>query len=397
MGPTALAIVRGLGRHGVDVYGVALTRGEVSYHSRYCRPLWTINPQQRPELLCSRLEEFAAANSSRRIVLFPSGDEYVVFLSGNYYRLRERFDLYEGLAPEVANRLMGKRAFYELCQSAGVPTAMSRFPQDAEHAQRLADELTYPCLIKPVENTRWRQEFGLRKCFVCSDRRQYLQHLSQLQSFMGNLLIQEIIPGEESEICSYIVYIDRQGRPQGGVTTRKVRQYPPGFGTGSCVRSSLEPDIVAPSLRVLQEAGYRGMAEVEFKWCPVQRVHKVLDVNLRPCRLHSLAEAAGSGSLVHCFGDLTREPIAVHDQPQKAGITWIFTIRDVLAIVKGLARGRFGLGQVLRSYARPRVWCIWAKDDRMPFFAYFVECVVKTVALLGRRLMPKHETKKEQH
>lgn len=395
MGPTALAIVRGLGRAGVTVYGIALYPSEVSLRSTYCRPLGAIDPLEEPERLCRRLEQFAHEHPAVVKVLYPSGDECVAFISEHYDRLRKHYRFYDGLAPQIVAALMNKKTFHEVCRAAGVDTARTEFPGDMAQAQALAQSMPYPCLLKPIEGHRWRGEFGLLKALVCRGRDEYLANLRRVAHILDNIMVQEIIPGGEENICSLIVYIDRNGRAVGGVTTQKLRQFPPGFGTGCAVLSASKPQIVAPSLRLLEAAKFHGMVEVEFKYCPRDRTYKALDVNTRPCRLGGLAEACGSTALVASFLDLGGLEMTLPPTRQKYGIKWLFWIRDMVSVVRGLPRGRFGLGEVIDSYSRPRTWCIYASDDPRPFFAYFLECASKCLKVAWKKVRRRWERWRE--
>lgn len=384
MGPTGLSIVRGLGRQGVEVYGVGLNRWEAAFSSRYCRRLWAIDPREDPALLCRKLVQFSQDQPDCQKVLYPSGDEFVAFISDHDAILRRHY-LYEGHSPHLAEMFLNKKRFHELCTRCGVPTMRTEFPADMVHAQTLADSMPYPVLLKPIVYHRWAPHFGLLKGLVCADREEYLKNLPRVGPVIDNIMVQEIVEGPETNLRSVIAYIDRRGQAVGTFTSRKIRQYPPGFGTGTAVMSHPEDVIVEPSLRLLGAAGYRGLAEVEFKWCPRQQVHKALEVNIRPCRLGGLAEAAGSRALVASFLDMTGQPLP-SESPQTYGIKWFFTSRDLPAVVKGLATGRFGIGDVIESYRSPRTWCVWASDDPKPFLGYFVEFAAKAAMAVGYRL-----------
>ena len=375
MGPTGLSIVRGLGRKGVRVYGVGLSRFEVGLSSRYCTPLGAIDPRHEPERLCRRLIEFAQQHPDTTKVLYASGDECVAFISEHDAVLGDHY-VYDCLTPEVANRFLSKKAFHALCLAAGVPTMQSFFPQDVDGAMALRHRVPYPCLLKPIRWHLWAEEFGLCKGLVCPDPETYAKNLKRVAHVIDNLMVQEIVEGPEDALRMVILYMDGHGQAHGLFTGRKFRQYPPDFGTGSAVVSSPEADIVEPALRLLRQAGYRGMAEVEFKWCLRDQVFKAIEVNIRPCRLGGLVEASGAYPLYASFVDLTGDP-PFHQAPQRYGVKWLFMSRDTLAVASGLVHRRLRLSEVRESYRGPRVWCIWSRDDPKPFFAYFAEMTSK--------------------
>lgn len=381
MGPTALAIVRGLGRKGIKVYGIGLSSSEVSFRSRYCTKLFAIDPRHNPGLLCERLVKFAERDPTKKKVLYPSGDECVAFIS-EYDAILKKYYLYSNLSWKTAKAFLSKKAFYQLCLDSQVPTPRTVFPKSFDEALAFQNSVSYPCFLKPIYYHLWAEEFGLRKGFVCKDKVEYARNLQKVKHVIGNIMIQEIVEGPEDRLRMFIAYMDRQGNAHGIFTGRKIRQFPPGFGTGTAFLSSPEPDIMEPSIRLLKRAQYQGMVEVEYKWCQTEQQYKVIEANIRPCRLGGLVEASRVDTLYQSFLDLTGHKLK-GSRSQTYGIKWLFPARDILAIVGGLMNKRFTFREVVQSYRKPRTWCIWAKDDPIPFFAYFREMMSKGMKSLN--------------
>ena len=383
MGPTALAIVRGLGRKGVEVYGIGLSNSEISFTSRYCTKLCAIDPRHNPDLLCERLVEFAEKHHAKKKVIYPSGDECVAFISQYDRILREHY-LYSDLSRQTAESFLSKKEFYNLCLDSQVPAPRAFFPDNLKAALSLQNCVPYPCLLKPIYYHLWAEEFGLQKGFVCRDKTEYTRNLYRVRHVIENIMIQEIIEGPEDRLRMLIAYIDHRGNAHGIFTGRKIRQFPPGFGTGSAFLSSFEPEIIEPSLRLLKTSQYHGMIEIEYKWCQTEQEYKVIEANIRPCRLGGLVEASGVDPLYASFLDLSGHNLT-GSYRQKYGVRWFFPARDIPAIIDGLLNRRFSFPDVVRSYKRPRTWCIWDRDDPTPFFAYFREMMSKGMLALKRR------------
>jgi D-aspartate ligase len=388
MGPTALAIVRELGRHGVPAYGIGLSPWEVSFRSRYCRKIDAIDPRENPEALCVRLEEFASVTGLVPRVLYPSGDECVEFLARHAPRLKPHY-LFSDIDAATCDCFLNKRKFYHLCRSVNVPTIETLFPAGHRAAVDMAAALEFPCFLKPIYYHTWARRYGLRKGFLCRTREEYLRAVDQVADTLDNIMIQEVVEGPEDNLRFVILYVARDGTTPGCFTGRKLRQYPPDFGTGSAVISSPEPQIIENATTLLRAAGYKGLAEIEFKWCAKSRQFKSIEVNIRPCRLGGLASAAGVDLIYSSFLDLTGQRMPVLPV-QVNGIKWLFPVRDIPAILHNVRHRHLTLAQAARSYQKPRTWCVWAPDDRMPFLAYFGEMLVKATRhyLLPRKARP---------
>src|SRR4029079_13490253 len=79
-------------------------------------------------------------------------------------------------------------------------------------------------------------------------------------------LVFEFIPGPDSDIYVYCVYLDAQGEPTAGVTVRKLRQNPPLIGGARVAQIAPEvPELREATVELLRRAGFRGMAFAEFK------------------------------------------------------------------------------------------------------------------------------------
>jgi len=384
MGPTGLSIARCLGRRGVNVYGIGAIRSEVSFSSRYCRKVAAVDVRSNPRLLYEKLVGFARKNQTPKKVLYPSGDEYVSFMS-SFGALLKGYFLFSDVSPTIVNTFLNKKEFYRTCLNVGIPAITSFFPESLEEAITIKDTIPYPCFIKPIYYHQYATSLGLRKGFLCKSRNEYVFTVLKLKHDMKNMLIQEVIEGPETDLRSLVTYIDRHGRQHGTFTARKIRQYPPDFGTGCAVLSSPEPEIVEPTKRLIERTKYNGMIDIEYKWCKESRIFKVIEANIRPCRFGALVEEAGVNPLFLSFLDLTGKIIS-HSPKQVYGIKWLFPERDIFAIVSGLIEKRFGLKEVLESYRKPRTWCIWASDDLKPFFAYFIEIIAKIVKTLFYRV-----------
>jgi len=387
MGPVALTIVRALGRRGVKVFGVSSCRSEATLSSKYCKGLGIADPVHASEKLREILLSFAKRKYGTKKVLYPSGDEYVAFIVDNDNWLKSYY-LYPELCPDVAKLFLSKRHFYTLCRRSFVPTAQTFFPTTISEARALIGKIPFPCFLKPEYYHLWREEFGLTKGFLCQNAKEYTQNLDKVAHLIGSILVQEVIEGLESNLRFLITYIGRNGEPLGLFTGRKIRQYPAQFGTGCAAMSSYEPELVEPSLNLLRTAGYKGFAEVEFKWSGRDKQYKAIEVNIRPCRFCALVEGAGVDLLYRSFLDICGCQVS-HCERQRDGVAWFFTTRDILAILGGLAKKKLRLSDVTRSYKGPKTWCIWARDDIKPFFTYPVEILVKKLRITGKRVASK--------
>ena len=87
-----------------------------------------------------------------------------------------------------------------------------------------------------------------------------MRMLDQLASRLAEAdstgLVYEFIPGADSEIYVYCVYVDAAGEPSPGITVRKLRQNPPFIGGARAATiAPPEPTLREATVELLRRAG----------------------------------------------------------------------------------------------------------------------------------------------
>jgi len=378
MGPTSLSLVRALGRKGVSVYGVGLNRYELALSSRYCQQLGAIDPRYEPERLLALLLDFGRKRSKHAILpLYPTGDECVVFIAEHHEELAQYYS-FSKLNRAMMELFLNKAQFYEACVEYDLPAPRTFMPKRPEDIREIAEAIAYPCIMKPKYYHRWAMKHGLTKVVYCRNSNELLRCTHTLSEDIADFIVQEVIDGPEDEIYVVAAYFDRNCVPHDLFVGQKIRQYPVGFGTTTLIRSASADELKKMSVDFLQKVGYQGLVDIEFKYDRRTNSFYVIEINPRLGRWYGIVEAAGLNTIYYSYLDLTDQPIPV-DSVKPRAVTWAFLSRDILSVLKNK---RWHTIDLLRSYAGPRTWCVWAKDDIRPFFAYFGEMLFKGLKLL---------------
>lgn len=381
MGPTALGLVRALGRKGVNVFGIGLNRFEVSLSSRYCQRLGAIDPRYQPEKLLDLLLEFGHENSKHtKLILYPSGDECVVFIA-EYHKELSQYYTFSKLNPDILELFLNKWRFYQACIEHDLSAPTTFRIEGADNLKEIAKKISFPCIMKPIYYHRWAMKQGLNKAVYCKDLSELLECGHKLSENLTELIIQEVIEGGEDNIHVVAAYLDRNSKPHGVFVGQKIRQYPVGFGTTTMIRTADVPDLAEMSINFLQKVGYQGLVDVEYKYDKRSDTYYIIEINPRLGRWYGIVEAAGHDTVYDSYLDLTDQPIP-DDVTESRQVKWVFVLRDVLSVANNRL---WGISDVFHSYAGSKTWCIWARDDIKPFFAYFGEIVSKGLKRLSPR------------
>src|SRR5206468_4526041 len=103
---------------------------------------------------------------------------------------------------------------------------------------------------------------------------------------------QQLIPGPETCIESYHVYVDEHGETVGEFTGRKIRTWPPAYGDSTALVITEAPDVTALGRELVRRLGLRGVAKLDFKRAPDGQLY-LLEVNPRFTLWHHLGARAG--------------------------------------------------------------------------------------------------------
>ena len=339
LSPTGLHIVRAIAATGAEVVGVA----EGLQAGRASRALaGIIDDTGDDAALLDNLLAQAAAWRSRempRAVLIPSSDRHVEFIAAHSARLAEHFAFQPSYSDGLALKIMAKDSFAELCRDAGIATPQT-VEATRESLSKAPPTLPFPWMIKPAEIHRIKGEMSGQKGWTVRDRAELARVVGLIPDHAGTLLVQEIVPGPESEIALTCCYVDVDGNFRQMFTARKLRQFPPGFGSASLVQSCPDDEAEHLTRKLLSHIGYRGIAAAEFKRDPASGILKIIEVNVRPSLWFSLSQEAGRPVVEEAYRAMAGLP-PLTQAPQKNGVRWRYGLKDMYSAAFYKAKSDF--------------------------------------------------------
>jgi D-aspartate ligase len=257
----ALSITRSLGRAGIPVYVLGDARYSLAGKSRFCREFVDLGCR---EGMIERWLEWLREAPPGSVVL-PCGDHGLELIAAHGDELREL-----GLRPletagDASLAMLDKERTYEIAREAGVPTPSIWRARDLEELEGIAEEVEYPCALKPLHSHLFSRHFGDRKVFVAESHEDLRDAMRKTSRHDLEMLVSEIIPAADDQVWSLHTFIDETGEPLFEATKQKLRCYPIHFGVGTYHVIRWDPEVVEMGRRFLRAAGIRGLASVEFK------------------------------------------------------------------------------------------------------------------------------------
>jgi len=357
-----LALARSLGRDGVPVTGIAYEPTDFGVRSRHLTRRIAAAPD-RDELLLAALRE---ATHSGRPVLFPERDESVHVVLRHWDEVRELADLPLPDNPQVVENLRRKDLLRAEADRAGVLLPATITP-DSDEAIR-ASGLRPPYLIKPVTGQEFAYLFG-EKLFVADDLDGAVAAWRRASEHGFETVVQELIPGSQEKIYSLFTYIGRDGQALANVVGRKLRQGPLRFGTSAVFLVEYDERVAELGLRLLQSAGYRGFAQVEFAHDARDDTFRVLEVNTRLPMWAGVAMSRYFDLARIAYDDLCGKP-APAPLTFREEVAWVYFAKDAWVSLQMLRQRDIGVRALAAPYLRrKKVRSVLSVDDPMPALA----------------------------
>lgn len=385
LSPTGLGAVRRLARAGVPVRGFDCQPAREGFRSRYGRPTLCPDPTVDPDALLAFLARAAAAEPGKPFLL-PANDKFALFVSERREELARSFSFV--LPPkQLFEALLSKEGTYDLAARAGVRVPRSvTVKAGTEGVAALADgripaDFPFPALLKPsLSFILWGVTRG--KVVVVRDRAEAVRVLAALPAGRA-FVLQEIVPGEETRLLFYSTYRDRDGRTLAEFLSRKIRQYPPGFGTSTMFETCRDEDLLEVGRGLFDRLGYHGLVSSEWKRDPRDGKLTLIEVNTRLWLFHPFSVPVGVDFVLTAYRDATGQ--AVEPQVQAPEVfRWQNFPLDLVSSYFFWRTGRLSLSGWLRSTRGPRCEMLWDWRDMGPFFRKLGRQAGQALRRLGR-------------
>jgi D-aspartate ligase len=358
-GPTALPVVRRLGREGVEVHALGAAADAVC-HSRYARFADLGAGAGVQERWLAWLLESAPEGA----VVLAASDHGAELIARNRSSLLERGLVPMELNDEAVHTMLDKQRTSELAARLGVPcprTVHVASPDDVE------GELAFPLGLKPVHSHLFHSHFK-EKVFVVRDERELRDKLALTSRLGLEMIATELIPGPDAGLGAYCAYLDERSEVLCEATKQKPRQFPAKAGTGTLHVTDWSEEVGELGRRLLTGAAVRGHANVEVKRDERDGRVKLIECNYRFIQATALLQAAGFDIVGFTYNRLAGRPLP--SMEYRRGVRGIFVLNDLRAFLQYRRIGELSTPSYLRSLARAHHLMTMAWDDPVPPIAW---------------------------
>ncbi len=364
-----LAVIRSLGVMGVPVIAIYYDRHkDMGYVSKYVKhSICAPHPEREEKRFLELLLECAPRFGGG--LLIPVSDETLVAVS----RHRDLLANYYVVACaewEVTRRLIDKKYSYALAESIGVAVPRTLTPTSMADMECYGKTIEYPCLVKPCQSHLFFSRFG-RKMIPVENFKQMISVYQQDVNAGMDVMLQEIIPGEDTHVVNYNSYF-WDGKPLVEFTAQHIRKAPPEFGSPCIAVSKQIPEVIEPGRRILHTMGFYGYSCTEFKKDSRDGVYKLMEVNGRHNLSTLLAVNCGINFPWLHYRHLM-DGIIPEQTKFLENFYWVDTERDLPCIPKRIFSQRESFVQIFEPYIHQHISAVYDAHDLKPFIKRYID------------------------
>ena len=280
-----------------------------------------------PRQLVDRLVSVAGEHPGKRLVLMANSDWLVRVVVQHRAELEPHY-VVPFLSADLLERISDKATFAEICQDLGISvprTLVQDFAGAGEDGwQPQPVDIAYPLIAKAASSADYQDvEFvGKKKVFEIQTAAELDELWASLRGagFRGRFVVQELIPGDDTQMRSITAYVDSRGSTPLLCSAHVLLEEhtPSGLGNpAAMVTTRIEP-MLDQARHFLKSTGYIGFANFDVKVDPRDGSFRFFEVNPRIGRNNYYVTAAGANPMRFLVADRVEgravEPTVVDEE-----------------------------------------------------------------------------------
>jgi D-aspartate ligase len=262
-----------------------------------------LGPDATPVQIVDRLVALAAEHPGHRLMLLANSDWLVRVVVRHRARLEPHY-VVPFLAEEVLDRISDKATFAEICADLGIDvprTVVQDFAAAGDEGWHpVAVDFGYPLIAKAANSADYQDVHfvGKKKVFEITRPADLDTLWASLAAagFRGRFVVQELIPGDDTQMRSITAYVDSRGQITLMCSAHVLLEEhtPSGLGNpAAMITQRIEP-MLEQARRFLTSTGYIGFANFDVKVDPRDGSFRFFEVNPRIGRNNYYLTAAGA-------------------------------------------------------------------------------------------------------
>lgn len=280
--------------------------------------------------------ELKATDPDLRLLIIACGDTTAALLAHHRDEIAQDY-LTATVDGATLDRAVDKVAFWRLCEQAGVGTPLTAVYSydDFTASAPIPEPAEYPLELKAADSVAYLavQFEGRKKAYTIQNRDELTTtvHAIYEHGYRGDLIIQEFIPGDDTEMRTLNAYINMDGSvAMMCMGNPLMEEYAPSrIGNYAAIVSEGDDEVYRQCTTLMQTLRYTGFANFDIKRDPRDGSYRFLEINPRPGGSSDYVTQAGFNLARWIWRDLVlgehHEPAFCHNRH-----LWIGTPRFVV-------------------------------------------------------------------
>jgi predicted ATP-grasp superfamily ATP-dependent carboligase len=361
---SSLAVIRSLGRKGIEVTGASDSKDDFPLYSKYCRKRILLKSDSRDvEQLMDELLEVVRVN--KYDVFMPLMSENLLL---ELAKRKNDFEQYTRLALPTFDQLSilnNKAKVYLLLDELGVPRPKTYLVESGSVLDVIENNDGFPLIIKPFRGE------GAKGVKIINNPEELENEYNEITSKWGQALIQQFIPGIKH---TAVFLLNKDSEVRRFFVHRAIREYPVSGGPTCFLESVKYEPIYEYGLKLLKRANFTGLAAMEFIIDSNDGKPKIIDVNPRFYGPLQCAISAGV-DLPYAVYNMAVNGDIEPDLSYKEGVTCRHLLfedtKHLISILKGVKSPKYSYGRMATllnylNFFRDDSYFVISSSDPMP-------------------------------
>ncbi|SES77460.1 Predicted ATP-dependent carboligase, ATP-grasp superfamily [Methanococcoides vulcani] len=337
------SIIQELHEKGVNDIILFDERKRVGAHSNKIKNFILID--KTPESLSQEIKKLH--DIYEKIIVFPTNDLELEYLHAIYHEIRSFCFLpfnYENILESS-----DKYVQYSYCEKLGVPYPKTLNIETIDDIEKISS-IQYPVIIKP--HKREDLKVQVFRNLQLNDKNDLEDNREKLQNYlkMGiSFLASEVIPGNGSNIYTYVGYRSQSGKISNEWTGKKLSQYPDDFGVFSSASNEAPEEVLNLGRTLLDGMDIKGIAQPEFKYDHRDNKYKLMEINLRSMMWHRVGNLSGINIQYTQYLDAIGKEVPEQIQIKDKDIHFVYLKHEVINTLTRRGYYRIFLNNVFKS------------------------------------------------
>lgn len=269
--------------------------------------------RQKDAFLKILIDYYKEHYTNEKVLLVPCHDVYVRLVVENADELKKYYT-FNTPNEKIMDSFLVKEKFYETYKNSTLDFPQTYF-YDVTKTLNIPENFKYPLILKPGDGLLYyRHHFeNQAKVYRLNTKEELEEVVNQIKKsgYDGNLIIQEYIPGDDTNLFDSVFYVNTKGKAcLASFAQIGLQEHGP-TALGNCTvlinnynQYGKTKETVEKLKNFLEGIGYTGFAEFDLKFDPRDQKFKVLEINPRQARSSYYLCACGYNLVKYLMEDL---------------------------------------------------------------------------------------------